>query len=120
MTVKRTAKPSVTARSMCGQDLRTLEELLFQFCFGNFNLDGLIHLLCMPALVVGVVLDRGREEGVDKCSLSEARFASNLLISQHGAQHGAQYPAHREPRVYAYHDRKSSSSLRDNLVTLVR
>jgi len=35
-------------------------------------------LLVVSALVVGVVLDGGGEEGVDEGGLSEARFASNL------------------------------------------
>lgn len=32
----------------------------------------------MSSLVIGVVLDSGGEEGIDECSLAQARFASNL------------------------------------------
>ena len=56
----------------------TLEELLFQLGFCDLNLDGLVDLLCVAALVIGVVLDGGREEGVDKGGLSESRLSSNL------------------------------------------
>jgi hypothetical protein len=35
----------------------------------------------VTALVVGIVLDRRGEQSVDKGSLSEARFASNLFLS---------------------------------------
>lgn len=38
---------------------RTLEKLLFQLGLGNFNLDRLVNLLLVPALVVGIVLDGG-------------------------------------------------------------
>jgi hypothetical protein len=34
----------------------------------------------VSALVVGIILDRGREEGVDKCRLSEARLARHLCL----------------------------------------
>lgn len=34
----------------------------------------------MSALVIGVVLDGGREEGVDEGGLAQARLASNLTI----------------------------------------
>ena len=56
----------------------TFEELLLQLCLGNLNLNSLVDLLVMAALVVGIVLDRGREEGVDECGLSASRLASNL------------------------------------------
>lgn len=57
----------------------TLEELLLQFSLGDFNLDRLVDLLGMAALVVGVVLDGGRKEGVDEGRLSATRLASDLL-----------------------------------------
>lgn len=60
---------------------RTLEELLLQLGLGNLDLDGLVDLLLVTALVIGIVLDRGREEGVDECSLAKTRLASNLLRS---------------------------------------
>jgi hypothetical protein len=63
-----------------GRTKPTLEELLFQLSFGNLNLDSLVHLLRMSALVVGVVLDRGREEGVNEGGFSKSGFASNLTI----------------------------------------
>ena len=50
----------------------TFEELLFQLSLGDFDLDGLVHLLRMTSLVVGVILDCGREEGVDECSLAQS------------------------------------------------
>jgi hypothetical protein len=56
----------------------TFEELFLKLGLGNLNLDRLVDLLVVSALVVGVVLDGGREEGVDEGGLSEARFASNL------------------------------------------
>lgn len=56
----------------------TLEELLFQLCLCDLDLDGLVHLLHVAALVVGVVFDGGGEERVDEGGLSEARFTSNL------------------------------------------
>jgi hypothetical protein len=48
----------------------TFEELLLQLSFCDFDLDGLVNLLCMSALVVCVVLDSGREEGIDEGRLS--------------------------------------------------
>ena len=36
----------------------TLEELLLELSLRDFNLDGLVDLLCMSALVVRVILDR--------------------------------------------------------------
>lgn len=44
----------------------TLEKLLFQLGLGNLNLHGLVNLLRMAALVVCVVLDCCREEGVNE------------------------------------------------------
>jgi hypothetical protein len=56
----------------------TFEELLFKLRLGDLNLDSLVDLLVVPALVVGVVLNRGGEEGVDEGRLSETGLASNL------------------------------------------
>lgn len=58
----------------------TLEELLLEFGLGNLNLDGLVDLLLVSALVIGVVLDGRGEEGVDEGGLAQARLASNLEI----------------------------------------
>jgi hypothetical protein len=52
--------------------MHTFEELLLQLSLGNLNLDRLVHLLHVSALVVGIILNRGREEGVDEGRLSEA------------------------------------------------
>ena len=74
MTVKRTVEaispPTFTTRN--SGKLHTLEELLFQLGLGNLNLNGLVHLLCVAAPMVCVVLDGGREEGVDKGRLPQA------------------------------------------------
>lgn len=56
----------------------TLEELLLEFGLGDLDLDGLVDLLLVSSLVVGIVLDRGREKGVDESSLAQSRFTSNL------------------------------------------
>lgn len=56
----------------------TLEELLLELGLGDLDLDGLVNLLLVTALVVGIVLDGGGEEGVDEGSLAETRLASNL------------------------------------------
>lgn len=56
----------------------TLEELLLELGLGDLDLDGLVHLLVVSSLVVGIVLDGGREEGVDECCLSKTGLASNL------------------------------------------
>lgn len=61
---------------------RTLEEFLLQLGLGNFDLDGLVDLLLVTALVVGIVLDGSREKSVDESSLAKARLASNLLRSR--------------------------------------
>lgn len=58
---------------------RTLEELLLKLSLGNLNLDSLVHLLVVSSLVIGVVLDGGREERIDEGSLSKSRLASNLV-----------------------------------------
>jgi hypothetical protein len=56
----------------------TLEELLLELSLGDLNLHRLVNLLLMAALVVCVVLDCGREEGVDESRLAQAGLASNL------------------------------------------
>jgi len=59
--------------------MHTFEEFLFQLGFRNLNLNSLIHLLCVSALMVCIVLDRGGEECVDEGRLSQSRLASNLI-----------------------------------------
>jgi hypothetical protein len=56
----------------------TLEELLLQLSLGYLNLDCLVDLLLVAFLVVGVVLDCGREKCVDEGRLSQTGFTSNL------------------------------------------
>lgn len=56
----------------------TFEELLLQLSLGDLNLDSPVNLLLVTALVVGVILDRGREQGVDEGSLSTSRLSGNL------------------------------------------
>ncbi len=68
-----------SARQMCWA--RTLEELLLELSLGDFNLDSLVDLLLMTTLVVGIVLDGGREQRVDESRLSEARLSSNLTAN---------------------------------------
>jgi hypothetical protein len=60
--------------------LFTLKELLLELGLCDFDLDGLVDLLCVSALVVGVVLNGGGKECVDEGRLSESRLASNLQI----------------------------------------
>lgn len=77
MTVRRTV---VNVRD-CMVEFRvtrTFEELLLELRLCDLDLDGLVDLLVVAALVVCVVFDRRGEEGVDECGLSEARLASNL------------------------------------------
>jgi hypothetical protein len=61
MTVRRTRKSVKCCLPITPQKLRTLEELLLQLGLGNLNLNSLVHLLCVSALVIGIVLDCGRE-----------------------------------------------------------
>ena len=49
---------------------RTFEKLLLQLGLCNFDLNGLVNLLCVSALVVCIVFDGGGEEGVDEGRLS--------------------------------------------------
>lgn len=61
-----------------GPSYRTFEELLLQLGLGDLDLDGTVDLLLVAALVIGIVLDGGGEEGVDEGSLSQSRFSGNL------------------------------------------
>jgi hypothetical protein len=92
--------------------LRTLEELLLQLGLGNLDLDRLVDLLLVPALVIGVVLDSGGEERVDEGRLAQSGLASNLT----GGQKQLQPRETHSPD----HDRKRGTPLSDNLVPLVR
>lgn len=67
-------------RRIIGQGMQalTLEELLLELSLGDLDFDGLVNLLLVAALVVGIVLDGGREKSVDEGSLSKAGLASNL------------------------------------------
>ena len=82
MTVRRTATTlSALISYICQHNpvvLHTLEELLLQLGLCDLDFDSLVNLLCVSALVVGIVLNCGREKGVDEGRLSESRFASNL------------------------------------------
>lgn len=81
MTVRRTANRvyvNLLTYGIRRGRVFTLEELLLQLGLGYLNLDGLVDLLLMAFLVVGVVLDGGREEGVDEGRLSQTRFTSHL------------------------------------------
>ena len=55
-----------------------LEELFLQLGLGDLDLHGLVDLLGVPSLVVGIVLDRRREQSVDEGRLSQARLSSHL------------------------------------------
>lgn len=57
----------------------TFEELLLELSLGNLNLHGSVDLLLVAALVIGIVLNRGGEEGVDECCLSQSRLSGNLI-----------------------------------------
>lgn len=60
--------------------LTTFEELLLQLSLGDFDLHRAVNLLLVTALVVGVVFDSSRKQGVDKGSLSQSRLSSNLYF----------------------------------------
>jgi hypothetical protein len=64
-----------------GSAAHTLEELLLELGLCDLDLNCLVHLLHVAALVVGIVLDGGGEERVDEGRLSEARLAGNLCLS---------------------------------------
>ena len=69
----------------------------------------------MSTLVVGVVLDGGREQGVNEGGLSKARLASNLtemLDTQDTINSLAEAQG-------AHHNSEAGTTLRDNLVSLV-
>jgi hypothetical protein len=86
MTVRRTA--NCLARNVPHEqpDVFTLEELLLELSLCDFNLNRFVNLLRVPAFVIGVVLDSGREEGIDEGCLSEAGFTSNLGFVSHDTQ----------------------------------
>ena len=44
----------------------TFEKFFLEFSFGNLDLDGFVHVLRMTAPMVCVILDGGREEGIDE------------------------------------------------------
>lgn len=84
----------------------------------------------MSALVVGVVLDGRGEEGVDEGRLAQTRLASNLRAkacvlvtvrtNKQSSSPGRRRVCKRQiSRAIAYHDGEASSTLRDNLVSLV-
>jgi len=91
----------------------TLEELLLQLGLGDLNLDRLVDLLLVAALVVGIVLDGGGEERVDEGCLSESRLASNLESVRRGPRTGGHDAGCPD------HDRESSAPLSDDFVSLV-
>lgn len=68
---KKSSRLRVTAR--------TFEELLLQLGLGDLDLDRLVDLLLMPALVVGIVLDGGGEQRVDEGRLAQPGLASDLI-----------------------------------------
>lgn len=91
--------------------MRTLEELLLQLGLGDLDLDRLVNLLLVPALMVRVVLDGGGEERVDEGRLAQPGLARNLTGGQQELQ----------PRETSHpdHDGEGGTPLRDNLVPLV-
>ena len=90
----------------------TFEELLLELSLCNLNLNRLIHLFVVSALVVGIVLDGGGEERVDEGRLSQARLASNLNFLVCRLVGGCAEDA--------YHDGEGSTALGDNLVPVLR
>lgn len=110
ITVSRTAPGSASGHPTHDDDWHTFEELLFQLGFGDLDLDRLVHLLCVSPLVVGVVLDCSGEQGVDEGSLSKSRLASNLTRSVW---------VRPVESARADHDGEGSTSLGDDLVSLV-
>lgn len=70
----------------------TLEELFLQLSLCDFDLNCLVNLLGMSALVIGVVLDGGGEESIDEGRLSEARFTSNLGRVSYATQATSRHP----------------------------
>jgi hypothetical protein len=95
---------------------RTLEKLLLKLCLGDLDLDSLVDLLLVAALVVGIVLDRGGEERVDEGRLAKARFASNLETRRpvRTCSNDRYYS-----KIVPYHNSECSAPLRNDLVSLV-
>jgi hypothetical protein len=93
----------------------TLEEFLLQLGLGYLNLNGLVNLFLVAFLVIGVILNGGREECVDEGRLSQARFTSNLMGGSRVS------PEHNTERKHSYthHDGEGSTPLGDDLVSLV-
>lgn len=56
----------------------TLEELFLKLGLSDLDLDGLVNLLLVAALVIGIVLYGGGEKRVDESGLAQARFTSYL------------------------------------------
>jgi hypothetical protein len=78
----RASSPGSGGATVC----RTFEEFLLEFGFRNLDLDGLVHLLLMPLLVVRIVFDGGGEEGVDERGLAQSGFACHLYMPSAMAQ----------------------------------
>jgi hypothetical protein len=76
MGCKQSSHPSLS--TVQGPAYRTFEELLLQLGLGDLDLDGAVNLLLVAALVIGIVFDGGREQGVDEGSLSQSRLSGNL------------------------------------------
>ena len=73
MTVRRTSQIyTVSMEQRRPNRDPTFEELLLKLSLGDLDLDRLVNLLGMAPLVVCVVLDCGREEGIDECSLAQS------------------------------------------------
>lgn len=51
--------------------MSTLEEFLLQLSLSDLDLHSFVNLLCMTALVIGVVLDGRGEESVNERRLAE-------------------------------------------------
>lgn len=91
----------------------TLEEFLLKFSFCDLNLDCLINLLVVSALVIGIVLDRCREESVDKRRLSQPGLSSDLYSNQPFCSTEYQiFP-------YSYHYREGSAALCNDFVAKI-
>lgn len=90
----------------------TFEEFFFKLGLGNFYLNRLVHLLCMTASVICVILDSRREQGVNESGFAQSRFARNLERISWGTSaitHGLDM---------WYHNRKRRSSLGNNFVSV--
>lgn len=107
---KQSSHPSSSTNQ--SPEYRTFEELLLQLGLGDLDLDGAVDLLLVAALVVGIVFDGGREEGVDEGSLSQSRLSGNLqtgsLVSR---------PRSGAFQAQTHHNCESRTPLRDNLVS---